>query len=123
MVFAIGANDYSAKVLMDTYDVNQTDVYTQWEDANGRTHRDVYRKKVVGSFDMQISDIAEYSAFVADVQNNTQNGGYVSCRIAINNLNTEGVQKDLFVSYTTIRTRNSNYTKGYLAFTVEIEER
>lgn len=123
MVFAIGENDYSAKVLMDTYNVNQIDVFTQWEDANGITHRDVYRKRITGSFDMQISNISEYQAFIQDVQNNMQNGGFVTCKVAVNNLNTENVQKDLFIDYQPIRTRNSNYTKGYMSFTVTIEER
>lgn len=123
MVFAIGANDYSAKVVMDTYDVNQIDVFTQWEDANGMTHRDVYRKRVQGTFDMLISNISEYQAFITDVQNNRRNGGFVQCKIAVNNLNQENMQKDLFIDYAPIRTRNSNYTKGYMTFTVTIEER
>ena len=123
MVFAIGANDYSAKVVMDTYDVNQIDVFTQWEDANGMTHRNVYRKRVQGTFDMLISNIGEYQAFITDVQNHRQNGGFVRCKIAVNNLNQENVQKDLFIDYAPIRTRNSNYTKGYMTFTVTIEER
>lgn len=123
MVFAIGQNDYSAKVVLDTYSVNQKDIFTSWEDANGLTHRDVYRRKVSGSFDMMISSLAEYQEFISDVEEHTQNGGFVSCRIAVNNLNTEDVQKDLFISYAPIRTRNSNYTKGYMTFTVSVEER
>ena len=123
MVFAIGTNDYSAKVLMDTYSVNQIDIYTSWEDANGRTHRDVYRKKLSGEFEMMISNASEYQAFVQDVQSHMQNGGYVTCKVAVNNLNTENVQADLFIDYTPIRTMNNNYTKGYLSFTVTIEER
>jgi len=123
MVFAIGNNDYSGKVLMDTYNVNQMDVYSQWEDANGRTHRDVYRKKVVGSFDMLISDLVEYQDFISDVQTHTVNGGYVRCKIAINNTNAENVQKDLFIDYSSIVTRSALNRKGYLSFTVNIEER
>lgn len=123
MVFAIGENDYSSKVLMDTYGVNQIDIFTQWEDANGRTHRDVYRKKIQGTFDMQISSITEYQEFISDIQHGTSNGGFVPCKVAVNNLDVENVSADLFVSYTPIRTRNSNYTKGYMSFTVTIEER
>ena len=121
MVFAIGANDYSAKVLMDTYSVNQIDIYTSWEDANGRTHRDVYRKKLQGEVDMMISNITEYQAFIQDIQANKKNGGYVPCKVAVNNLNSENVQADLFIDYTPIRTMNNNYTKGYLSFTVTVE--
>ena len=55
MVFKIGENDYSSKVVMDTYNVNRIDVYTEWEDANGTKHRDVYRQKIQGDFEMLIS--------------------------------------------------------------------
>ena len=123
MVFKIGDNDYSSKVLVDTYDVNRTDIYTEWEDANGRTHRDVYRKKIQGSFDMQISKISEYQAFILDIQNSTQNGGYVPCKVCVNNQNQEDVLADLFIDYSPIKTMMNNYTKGYLSFTVTVEER
>ena len=123
MVFKIGDNDYSAKVLMDTYNVNRIDIYTEWEDANGTTHRDVYRKKIQGEFDMLISNVAEYSAFIADVQNNTTNGGYVTCKVCVNNYNQENVQADMFIDYTPIKTMINDYTKGYLSFTVRVEER
>ena len=123
MVFKIGDNDYSAKVLMDTYNVNRIDIYTEWEDANGTNHRDVYRKRIQGEFDMLISSVSEYSAFIADVQNNTTNGGYVTCKVCVNNYNQENVQADMFIDYTPIKTMNNNYTKGYLSFTVRVEER
>ena len=123
MVFKIGENDYSDKVLVDTYTVNKIDIYTTWDDANGLTHRDVYRQKIQGEFDMLISNIAEYQAFISDVQNNTTNGGYVPCRVCVNNYNQEDVAADLFIDYTPIKTMQNNYTKGYLSFTVRIEER
>ena len=123
MVFKIGDNDYSGKVLVDTYDVNRIDIYTEWEDANGRTHRDVYRKKIQGSFDMQISKISEYQAFILDIQNSTANGGYVPCKVCVNNQNQEDVLADLFIDYSPIKTMMNNYTKGYLSFTVTVEER
>lgn len=123
MVFKIGDNDYSSKVLMDTYNVNRIDIYTEWEDANGTIHRDIYRKKIQGEFDVLISNMSEYAAFIADVQNNTTNGGFVPCKVCINNYNQEDVQADLFIDYTPIKTMNNNYTKGYLSFTVRIEER
>lgn len=123
MVFKIGLNDYSSKVLMDTYNVNRIDIYTEWEDANGTMHRDIYRKKIQGEFDMFISDMTEYAAFIADVQSNTTNGGFVPCKVCVNNYNQENVQADMFIDYTPIKTMNNNYTKGYLSFTVRVEER
>lgn len=123
MVFKIGDKDYSDKVLMDTYDMNQIDIFTSWEDANGITHRDVYRKKIRGQFDMKISKLSEYQEFLNDVQNYRNVDNYVSCVLAVNNLDAENIQAECFIEYTPIRTRNNNYTKGYLSFTVKLEER
>ena len=123
MVFKIGDNDYSAKVVMDTYNVNRIDIYTEWEDANGTVHRDVYRRRISGSFDMMIEKISEYQAFIADVQNSTQNGGYVPCLVCVNNYNQENVVANMYIDYAPVKTMQSNYTKGYLTFTVNVEER
>lgn len=122
MVFAIGANDYSAKIIMDTFEVNKIPIYTQWEDANGITHRDVYRKKVQGQFDMEIRNLSEYQAFINDVENNMTRDNYLPCTIAVNNTN-EVVSANIFLEYSPIQSRNNNYTKSYLSFTVTIEER
>ena len=123
MVFKIGNNDYSDKVLMDTYNVNRIDVYTEWEDANGTTHRDIYRHKIQGEFDMKISKLSDYQAFIADIARNKRNGGYVPCYVCVNNENIENVYVQLFIDYTPIKTMNNNYTKGYMSFTVRVEER
>lgn len=123
MVFKVGNVDYSSKVIVDTYNVNRIDIYTEWEDANGRIHRDIYRQKIQGEFDMLISDMSEYAAFVANVRNYKTNGGYVSCRVCVNNENQENVYADLFIDYAPVKTMNNNYTKGYLSFTVRVEER
>lgn len=123
MVFRIGNTDYSDKVLMDTYNVNRIDVYTEWEDANGIIHRDIYRTKVQGEFDMQISKLSDYQAFIAKIAQNKRIGGYVPCYVCVNNENMENVFAQLFIDYTPIKTMNNNYTKGYMSFTVRVEER
>lgn len=123
MVFKINNTDYSSKVVMDTYNVNRIDVFTEWEDANGTKHRDVYRRKIQGDFEMLISNMSEYAAFIQDIRNNRTNGGYVKCKVAVNNYNLEDVEADLFIDYEPVRTRMNNYTKGYLSFTVRVEER
>jgi len=123
MVFKVGLTDYSNKVIVDTYDVNRIDIYTEWEDANGTKHRDVYRQRIQGSFDMQISKISEYQAFVDDIRMHKTNGGFVPCRVCVNNENNENVYAELFIDYAPIKTMKNDYTKGYLTFTVNIEER
>lgn len=123
MVFKVGNNDYSSKVLMDTYQINRIDIYTEWEDANGTKHRSIYRQKVQGEFEMQISNLSEYNAFISDIQANKYPDGYVDVRLAINNENTEDCNVLAFIDYTPVRSMRSDYTKSYLSFTVTVEER
>lgn len=122
MIFKIGNNDYSAKILMDTFEVNRIAVFTSWEDANGTTHRDTYRTRIQGQFDMEIMNMVEYQAFVSDVMSNITRDNYLPVTIAVNNTN-ETVNADVFIEYTPVRTINNNFTKSYQAFTVTIEER
>lgn len=113
--------EYGDKILMDTYNVNQNDVYTQWEDANGDHHRSIYKKRISGNFTMKFSNLQEYKTFLADVERFKTNGGYVRVNLAVNNLDEERNAK-MYINYQSIRTRNSNYTKGYLEFSVNVEE-
>lgn len=124
MVFKLYDTDYSDKIMMDTYDVNEIDVFTSWEDANGTIHRSSYRKQVKGQFDMMFSNLVEYQAFIMKAHaNRSQNhGGAIFCEVAVNNLDAVHPAY-YYVDFETIRTMNNNYTKGYLNFTVTIEER
>lgn len=124
MVFKLGDVDYSDKVVMDSYDVNQIDVYTSWEDANGTVHRSSYRKKIEGQFDMKFSNVEDYQQFIINLRlfKVPNMNDSVRCRVAVNNLD-EVQQSYFYIDYATIRTMNNNYTKGYLSFTVTIEER
>lgn len=124
MVFKVGNVDYSSKVLVDTYNVNRIDVYTEWEDANGITHRNIYRKRIQGEFEMLISNISEYATFISDINRyRSEKDGFVPCRVCVNNENQENVYADMFIDYAPIKTMQNNYTKGYLSFTVRVEER
>ena len=121
-MFKINGTEYGDKIIMDTYNVNLMDVYTQWEDANGKYHRSIYKKRISGSFNMKFASLGEYQAFLTNVQNNTQNGGYVPVVLAVNNTNSES-SAEMFISFQPVQTRNNNYTKGYMEFGVNVEER
>lgn len=121
MVFKIGDNDYSKNVVMDSYNVNQYDVYKEWEDANGTIHRHVYRKKVKGTFTMQFDSLQKYQAFLQDVSSNKDVNGFLTVLVMVNNTDTAALIK-AFIDYTTIQGRHGNYTKIYNSFDVQIEE-
>lgn len=124
MVFKLGDVDYSDKVIMDSYDVNKINVFTSWEDANGTVHRSSYRQKIEGQFEMLFSSVADYQQFIVNLRlfKVSNMNDSIRCQVAVNNLDTVE-QGYFYIDYTTIRTMNNNYTKGYLSFTVTIEER
>lgn len=122
-MFKIANNtEYGDKILMDTYNVNQIEVYTQWDDANGDHHRSIYKQRISGTFTMKFASSAEYKAFLLDKDLYTYTGGYVPVRLFVNNLDAEKTG-NFFIDFQPVLTRNNNYTKGFLEFAVNIEER
>ena len=114
--------EYGDKILLDSYSVNQIEVYTQWDDANGDHHRSIYKRRISGTFTMKVASATEYNAFLLDVKNNTRTGGSVPIRLFVNNLDEERTGY-FFIDFQPILSRNNNYTKGFLEFAVNIEER
>lgn len=113
--------EYGDKILLDTYNVNQIEVYTQWDDANGDHHRSIYKRRISGTFTMKFASATEYKAFLLDVKNNTRNGGSVPVRLFVNDLDEERTGY-FFIDFQPVLSRNNNYTKGFLEFAVNIEE-
>ena len=116
------ATEYGDKILMDTYNVNRIDVYTQWDDANGDHHRSIYKRRISGTFTMKFASTVEYNAFLLDLEGHKSNGGFVPVRLFVNNLDEEQTG-NFYIDFKPILSRNNNYTKGFLEFAVTIEER
>ena len=62
-VFKVNNIDFSDHVLAGTYEISEVPVYTEWTDANGRDHHEVYRKRLQGSFDMYFKTVSDFESF------------------------------------------------------------
>jgi len=120
-VFMIGASDFSANVIGGTYNVQDQDIYTVWQDANGRNHRDVYRKQLKGSFDVFFKTVTDFEVFNTAYKAARSDSGLT--RITIMNDSTNNVEtKDVYFSFSPIRNRRDDWEDYYEQFTISIEE-
>lgn len=123
MVFSIGQNDYSNKVIAGSYDVQQKKVFSEWVDADGITHRQLTRStpRTEGSFDMFFKDIDEYDAFIEDLMDNTLANLTILATVATNNPNTT-VTSYFFIDLAPVRNRKANWDDFMERFKVSIKE-
>lgn len=120
-VFSIGDNDFSDKVLGGTYSVGDEDIYTVWQDANGRNHHEVYRKQLKGSFDMLFKTVEDFNVFNEAYKEARFDSGLI--RVSIMNNSTNAVEsKDVYLSFKPIRNRRDDWNDYYEQFTVDVEE-
>ena len=120
-VFKIGETDFSANVIAGTYDCSDEDIYTIWQDANGRNHREVFRKQLKGSFDMFFKTVNDFEVFNSAYKNARSASGLT--RIIIMNNTTNALEaKDVYFTFKPIRNRRDDWEDYYEQFTVSIEE-
>ena len=117
----INGIDYSGNVVVGTYSINSNDIYSSWTDANAIAHRQIIRKKVLGSFEMAFRNMSEYQNFVNHIETSKTAGGWVPCYLFVNNLATDKSCK-LFIKYTPLLGRQNNSRNYVPKFTVEVEE-
>ena len=124
VMFKVGNTDYSANVIDNSngYKVQSDPIFTEWEDANGKTHQSVYRMKTSGTFTLFFKTIDDYEAFCFTMNSNRKNDYSYPCRVYDNNNNAE-VQGDFFVTYTPVRHRTDDLQSDYVAaISVTIKE-
>lgn len=122
IMFKIGANDYSNRVIAGSYNVNKKDVFKSWNDINGTEHRDKIRERISGSFDMYFPNIEEYDQFNAVLEEAKQSD--LSYKIAIcENTSNQLVIIDAFLSFQLTRNRDGSWNDLYERFKVNIQER
>jgi hypothetical protein len=118
----INGIDYTERIITGSYSVIDTDVYSEWIDANTINHRHVVRSKAAGSFDMEFRNMKEYDDFVNHVEASKKIGGYVPCYLYINNKN-KSKSCNLYISFAPSLDRVWGYKDHVPAFTVDVEER
>ena len=117
----INGVDYTNNVVNGTYEVNQEERFSEWEDANHRKHRADYHTKVVGSFDLFFKDTDDYEMFVSIVKDGRLSDGRCRVVCSVNNINAD-LDGFAYVSFAPARATNETVGDFFNQFTVTIEE-
>ena len=76
--------NYTNKILVPTYKVNNKSEFTEWTDADLVLHRDHLRYRAEGSFTLIFIDQQEYVDFL-DHYRDALADGYIQAKIYLNN--------------------------------------
>lgn len=120
-VFMINDIDFSMHIPAGSFKVGDVPLYTSWNDANGREHREVYRRKLQGTFDMIFKTVEDFEVFNRAYKDVRAASGLTPVLI-MNNSTNSLEQKDVYLSFETIRNRYDDWTDYYERFTVDVKE-
>lgn len=121
-LFVVGSTDYTNNIINESYDVQKTDVFETWTDANYKIHRETIRTRIEGSFTMRFLSLASYQAFVSHMAQQKTSGGYYSCTIWSNNTQ-ESNTAELFIEWAPKAVQRPDLVMDYSEFTVNVTER
>lgn len=116
-----GTYDATKHIVVPSYNVNTEEVYDEWKDGFGKTHRDIYAETTGGSMNMQFFTAAEFAAFRAAVDAVRSDYGYVTCQIWSNN-RQELQTKEVFLTFAPA-IRRDDERKQFEQMTVRVEDR
>ena len=68
---SINSTDITKYINETSYVMNSEPVTSEWVDANYTTHRDEYRRKIKGSFDLTFITKSDYDDFIDLLHNAT----------------------------------------------------
>lgn len=121
-IFIIGEVDYSAHVVAESYSVQTYDIYNSWTDGNGTEHRERYRTRLQGEFEMYFNDIDTFDAFNTIVRQNKSLDLSVAVTLR-DNLTNELVNASVFLDYEPERYRKPDWDDAVAKFKVKVSER
>ena len=84
MLFEILNTDFTPYIISGSYKMNQQDSYEEWTDGNGIKHRNVFRSKISGSFEMKFINRAAYGSFLSALDA-VKTDGYHTVTVFVNN--------------------------------------
>ena len=116
----VNSFDLSPYIIAPSYEMNREDVFREWVDGNGITHRSVYRTRVRGQFEVKFWDRSKYATFLTNI-GAVKTGGYYPMTVYVNNTETtENV--NLFMEFSPTLTAKYS-TPEYETFRITVEER
>lgn len=119
-MFTINGNDYTKYIQDGTYNINNVDNGDSWTDGNFKQHRN-HVIKVQGTFDMAFITEDEYEDFLGDIEDATNNDGYVECTVFVVNANSNK-NIECFLTVSTNNYKPVNSANVVYMISVSIEE-
>lgn len=123
-LFQIDGHDYTAYILNPTYSVNSVPVFSEWVDANYITHREVYRTRVSGSFQMRFfkqQDIDLFFMRLGNVKSTGLRQNAYKITVYVSN-DKEAREIEAFLNPQPSLIRYAHGGINYAAFDVVLEE-
>lgn len=122
-LFTVGATDYSNNILNDgSYDVWKIDITDEWTDARRRTHKNIVRTRIEGSFSMKFRNESSYQGFLAALSAVKDPEGFYVVGIKPGNGETQTI--NAYIDYRAVTEQDGAGRLVHTApFTVSIEER
>lgn len=121
MLFSVNNVDFTRSIISTSYEMNKQDVFEAWTDANGISHRSIYRSKISGSFELKFINRAKYNAFISAL-NAVKTDGYYPVTVYVNNtLATETINAFVHIA-PSMTAQYSDYPEME-QFSVEVEQR
>lgn len=120
-LFYIYGKDYTEAIDRKTYNVNRSDVFKEWTDANGTVHRDVTRTRISGTFSLNFYKEQELKDFIAYMRQAKKPGGFYPVMIYVNN-EDELVGANVFIEAPATVTRDVVNDRFMFVYTLEVSE-
>lgn len=118
----INGKDFSQKVNYKSYNVTSTDVCNEWIDGFGTIHKDKYRERISGSFDMAFLTSEEYQEFISAVQASKTEKGSVKAELYVSGLVNDMVESNFFMDITLKKHQEANVEHVVTIISVGVEE-
>lgn len=121
IMFQVGNNDYSNRVVAEGYEVQKDDLYDSWTDANGKDHHSAYRTRISGKFTLKFLNIGEYEGFITALMAWKNDDLTYPVKI-FDNYSGQTVDINAFIKFTASRYRMPNWDDNVKPISVEIME-
>ena len=101
-MFKVGTVDYTSRIVSGSYQIQTNDLYEEWTDANGRSHRMKYTEKTSGSLDLVFKTLQEYEDFMSNLASVKADDLSVSL-VVLDNISSTEKEIDAFIEFVPIR--------------------
>lgn len=121
-LFSINGTNVTPDMDIQNYTMNAVDEYTEWLDGNGVKHRDVYRTRVSGSFQLGYTKDTDYAAFQTLLAGAKQADNSYPVSAYVNNTDTTD-SLYVFLTTATMIKRDDVNGRQWIQVSVTVEER